>query len=502
VEFETDQLEPDASEAMLLDAPIPAPSILGRLVRLTNVLLVCAAVGYGGYTALNVDGNTEDEEATETTVHTVAREDFESFVTESGDIESSNNVEIRCEVKSEGRAGTTILEIVEEGTIVKEGDLLIQFDDSVIKQNLTQMEIVVATDEKSVIEADAELKKAEQTLEEYKDGLYLVELETFESELFQAESRLKSAQDVLAHSERMFRKGFVTQTQLEADQLNVETAQLTASASKTKLHVLKEFTRKKKISEYESEIEKHEATVKAARFTLTLSQQRRDEIKGQVDKCRVLAPSNGQVVYANDLQRSNRVVIEEGAQIREGQVVIRLPNQQKMQVNARINDSKITQVKVGNPVTVELDVSPDLPVEGIVTKVNRFPFPRQWYGGPIEYGAEITISNPPLQLTPGQRAKVRIFVEERKGVLTLPIQAVIEKSGSHYCLVRSQQREWMTRKVDIGSNNGSFVIVNDGVAEGEVVATTVDLLWDDVQRRRNIEMQKDEPSAKVADASP
>ena len=500
MELDNNQFELEAPDHSLLDSP--RPSVIGRLFRLMIIVLVCSAIGYGGFVAFDIGGGEEDEESTETTIHTVARENFEAFVTESGDIESSNNVEIRCEVKSEGRS-TTIIDIVEEGTKVKQGDFLIQFDDSVIKQNLTQMEIVVAVDEKAVIEAEAELEKAKQTLEEYRDGLYLVEQETFESELFQAESRLKSAQDVLTHSERMFRKGFVTQTQLEADQLNVETAKRAANASKTKLNVLQKFTLKKKTNEYEAEIEKHEATVKAAKFTLKLSQQRRDEIKAQVDKCHVVAPSDGQVVYANDFQRSQKVVIEEGAQIREGQIVIRLPNQSKMQVNARINDSKIKQVKVGNPVKVELDVSPDTPVDGVVTKVNQFPFPRQWYGGPIEYGAEITITTPPPQLTPGQRAKVRIFVEEQKDVLTLPIQSVIEKSGSHYCLVRNQQDEWVTRKVDIGSNNGSFVIVNEGVTEGEVVATTVDLLWDDVQRRTNREMQKEKvSSAKVADSRP
>ena len=45
----------------------------------------------------------------------VFQDEFVASVNEAGDIESSVNVEIRCEVKSKGTAGTAILKIVPEG---------------------------------------------------------------------------------------------------------------------------------------------------------------------------------------------------------------------------------------------------------------------------------------------------------------------------------------------------------------------------------------------------
>ncbi|MBM82380.1 MAG: hypothetical protein CMJ78_17580 [Planctomycetaceae bacterium] len=487
--------EPEIPEIDEFDGPaVPHGGKFRRLFRLLLTFLGCAVLGYGIYTLSESYSSADAEgEGVALTIHRVVREDFESFVSESGDIESASNVEIRCEVKSEGRAGTAILSIVEEGTRVKKDDLLLQFDDSVIKQLLTQLEIVVATDEKALIQAEAEFTKAEQTLEEYKDGLFLVEKETIEGELFQAQSQFKSAEDVLKHSEKMFRKGFVTQTQLEADTLARDMAERATKAAQTKLKVLEDFTLKKKLSEYEAEIKSQRATVKAAKYTLELSVQRRDEVAEQLKKCKVYAPSAGQVVYANNLNRSQKIIIEEGSIIREGQVVIRLPDPSAMQVKARVNDSKINLVKVKNPVSIELDVSPEAPVRGIVSKVNPFPYPRQWHGGPIEYGCEILILEPPAGLTPGQRAKIKIFVEEQKDVLTIPIQSVIEQSGSHYCLVRNSTGEWMTRKVEIGSNNGSFVIVKEGVTEGEEIAATVDLIWDDVQRRQSNGQETSQP---------
>jgi hypothetical protein len=59
----------------------------------------------------------------------------------------------------------------------------------------------------------------------------------------------------------------------------------------------------------------------------------------------VLSPSDGQVVYANDERRS--IVIEEGAIIRDNQVVVRLPDIKNMEVAVRINESHINRIQLG-----------------------------------------------------------------------------------------------------------------------------------------------------------
>ena len=60
----------------------------------------------------------------------VFRGPFEHVVLEQGEVESSNSVEIRCEVKSRsgGGSSTTILDVIPEGTPVQEGDWLVTLD--------------------------------------------------------------------------------------------------------------------------------------------------------------------------------------------------------------------------------------------------------------------------------------------------------------------------------------------------------------------------------------
>ena len=47
--------------------------------------------------------------------------------------------------------------------------------------------------------------------------------------------------------------------------------------------------------------------------------------------------------------------MEEGATVRENQVLVRLPDQDKMQVKALINEQNITQIQRGMPASIQVD---------------------------------------------------------------------------------------------------------------------------------------------------
>ena len=74
-------------------------------------------------------------------MYRVERGDFIHDITERGELLSASNVEIRCEVQSRNSAGTTILEVIPEGTYVEEGQILVRLDDSALKTEETQQQI-------------------------------------------------------------------------------------------------------------------------------------------------------------------------------------------------------------------------------------------------------------------------------------------------------------------------------------------------------------------------
>ena len=404
-------------------------------------------------------------------VHVVERNDFEAFVTEPGDVTSSSNVEVRCKVKSRGSAGVTIVDLCEEGAKVTTGDLLVQFDDSVLQNELIAQKIEVAKDKSASIQSESNLANAERTLREYVDGLFQQEIEVLESAVFVTEEALRRKQLELASNRRMAAKGLINQLQVSASEFALEKSRKDVAASKRAIDVFRRFTRERKVGAFNAEIEKQKANLEAATFTLELSTQRLAELAEQIEHCTIQAPADGQVVYASKGQRGESVVIEEGSQIRFNQIIAKLPDIKKMQVDVKINESHINRVRLMMRAEITLDADPVNTLYGEVKTVAPYPFPMRWHGAPLEYGVEITIHDPPPSIRPGLRAKVKIFFEAEQSVLLVPLAAVIAHEKSHYCLVRDGQN-WRASPIKVGPNNNNQVVVLDGISEGDEVTLT------------------------------
>ena len=447
-------------------------NLRGRYGRVAVILPVILGGAMVLLLALNGKQGTWSPQSEQTLLlHSVERSNFEAFVTEPGDIVSSSNVEVRCQVESRGSAGVTIVSLCDEGTEVEKGDLLLQFDDSVLQNELIAQQIVVAKDKSALIQAESNLSNAERTLREYVEGLFQQEVEKLESAVFVTEEELRRKELELASNRRMAAKGILNPLQVSAGEFALEKCRKDVAASKRALDVFKKFTRERKVGEFTAEIEKQKANVEAAQFTQKLSNQKLREINAQIAHCTIRAPAAGQVVYANERQRGEPFVIEEGSQIRYNQMVARLPDIKKMQVDVKINESHINRVTPGMRAEITLDADPEQKLSGKVHRVAPYPFPMRWHGAPLEYGVEVAIENPPMTIRPGLRAKVKIFFEAEDSVLQIPLAAVIAHENSHFCLVRDGE-DWNPTPITLGPNNNNQVVVIEGIAEGDQVALT------------------------------
>jgi len=403
---------------------------------------------------------------------TVFRGPYEHIVLEQGQVESSSNVEIRCEVKSQSGGGTEILWVIDEGTNVKKGEKLVSLDQSALDQDLVQQQIVCNTSHALVVQAENTLSAAKISRTEYLEGTFKQEEQTIESEIFVAEEDLRRAQLSYQSTERLAAKGIVTALQLEGDQFAVEKAKNALASAQTKLMVLRKYTREKTLKQFDSDIATAEAKWESEKKSDQLELEKLEEINEQIEKCTIMAPEDGQVVYASDRNRwgSSEFVVEPGASVRERQVIIRLPDPNKMQVKASINESRISLVQAGMPVAIAFDAVRDKTLHGEVTKVNQYAEPESWRSGNIkEYAASISIFDPPPEVRSGMNAEVRIYVEQLENALQVPVQALYETKGHFFCLVKNGDG-WDTREVQVRSSNDTFMTIETGLEEGDVVA--------------------------------
>jgi multidrug resistance efflux pump len=396
---------------------------------------------------------------------------FTHDVIERGEMESSSNVEVRCQVQSRTSSGTSIIEIVPEGTLVAEGDFLIRLDDSALKDELTQQQNVVNASEAKVIESKAGLATAQISKEEYEFGTFKQDEELLRSEAFVAEEDLRRAQEYAMHSEKLAAKGYVTQVQLEADRFAVKKAEADLALANTKLKVLREYTKRRTLEQLNSDIAIADAKLKADEKTLGIDQNKLELVKDLIEKCVIKAPSDGQVVYANESGGRNGqdVIIQEGTVVRERQVIVRLPDPTKMQVKARVNESRIDFVRAGLPVVIHIDALPGTELQGIVRRVSDYPMSGGFFGSSVkEYATYVEVVDSPKGLRPGMTAEVSIRVDQAENALQLPVQAVFERGGRRFCLTNGPGGLAPT-EIKIGANNDKFVVIQSGLKQDQEV---------------------------------
>jgi multidrug efflux pump subunit AcrA (membrane-fusion protein) len=404
-------------------------------------------------------------------LHEVVRDDFRLSITERGEIEATGVTEIKSEVKAVNNAGVTILRIVPEGTMVEPGDFLVELDSSALETERTNQQIVVNTAEAAVIEARNLYETAEIALREYREGTYVQERQTIESEVFVAEENLNRAREYYEYSKKLAAKGYVNQLQLEADKFAVEKSTKELAAAKTKLTVIDEFTRTKMVKQLESDILIAKAKWESMKNSYDIELQKLRDVEDQISKCTILSPGAGVVVYAHVNDRGGEgFVIEEGAVVRERQSILRIPDNSKMQVELKVNESLVQYVAPGMTARIAPVGAEGLTLRGRVLNVNRFAEPTSWRKANVkDYKAYVEIADPNDLLRSGMTASVTIESQFVPDALQVPVQSVYTHGGKTYCFKKVADG-WQAVPVVCGPTNDQFFVIESGLEENDKVA--------------------------------
>ena len=453
---------------------------------LTIALLSVA--GWFGYAQLRPSAGAKAF-LTDIVPHEVKQEPFTLTVVDRGELTSSSNVEVLCEVKSRNTAGTAIIEIVPEGTYVEPGDIICKLDSSALTQEAMQQESLANTSLAVMIQSQNLLELAQIAHDQYLGGDYKQLEETALAEILVAEENLRRAQQVVDFSERMAERGYRSKIQLEADKFALEKAKTDLKVAETKLDVLQNFTKKKSLTQFKADIRTAEAKFKADEATYKLELQKYQDLKQQIEVCTVRAPQAGQVVYASSQgwRDDDEPVIKAGTLVRERQVIIRLPDPKRMQVEAQINEARVALLKTDMPAYVRVDAFPDARLRARVTRVNEFPEPERWNSTNKRYLTFVQVLDEYPGIRPGLTAQVEVIVSEQPSVLQVPVQAVVQHAGQHYCVVR-QGDSLSARPITLGDSNEKQVIVKGGLKPGEIVAINSRRFWEVAARASSIDL--------------
>jgi len=327
-------------------------------------------------------------------------------------------------------------------------------------------------------------------LERLGDGEARQSMRKFEDDVVLAEEEVGVAESRLAGTKRLFDKDFVTKTEMENDELALKRKAISMEAAQTgmELYVKYEFPKQaeKLVSDYEESLRrlqrtrklavanlaKAEANLNSAEARFELQSRRRDELTEQIDKCVIKATKPGLVVYGegNRSYYRDNDRIEEGATVRERQVLITIPDNTQMTVEVKVHESYVKKVVKGQKARIVVDAFPDQPLTGVVDKIAVLPDSQnRWMNPELKvYATTILIDGHHDWLKPGMSAEGEIVIETLADVVKVPLQAVVQEGSETvvYVVNGGLQR----RKVVTGSFDTTFIEVKEGVQPVEVVA--------------------------------
>lgn len=470
------------------------------------------AAGAGVVVALvvvaGVAGNSTADRATLPTFP-VTRGQLAIAVSERGTIKARQQEIIKSQVEGQ----TTIIFLIEEGARVKKGDLLVELDSSRLQDQKIDQQIKVQNAEANYIrsrenlevvrnQATADVSKAQldaqfakEDLRKYEEGDYPKALMEAQNKITIAGEELQRASEKLRWTDVLFAEKYVSQTELQADQLSKQKTELDLKVAKEALKLLQEYEYKRKIDEFKSSVEQTglalerakrkaaadlaqaEADLKAKESEFRRSESQLAKTNKQIEGCKMLAPTDGLVVYATTGQGGGfggrTEPLAEGSSVRERQDLIYLPTASDMMAEIKIHESNLNKVRVGLPVLVTVDAIPGKTFTGRVSKIAPLPDGQSMWMNPDlkVYTTEIQLDGDGSALKTGMSCVSQIVVENHENAVSVPIQAVVREGGESVVYTIAQNKT-TRRVVQIGLDNGDRIHVLDGLKDGEVVWAT------------------------------
>lgn len=433
----------------------------------------------------------------------VERGDLELTLSQRGLLDSARNIVVASACEWSVR----IIELVPEGTVVEEGEVVVQLDSSELVERLKEREIALISAQADLIKAkevlamqelenQSALAKAELArdlarldLEKYEQGDFPKADKEAKAAVALAQEDVSRARERYEYTSRLVRKGYESPVTLEKERLSMMRYENKLANAHRELELLKNHTRRRTMTELkaavldaQSELDRVEKIGKIAvlnrQVQLHTRQKRLDATQEYVDRlrqsiaaCTIRAPRSGEIIYANE--GSVRDEIIEGETVRNKQEVVRIPDLSQMDVKLRIHESLIEGVRQGLPANVQLDAYPNLQLTGQVISVSRVPTAgRSRYSRDLkEYDATVRIdteSAPADILKPGLTAQVQILVDRQQDCLQVPVQSVVNVGGQNFVFVATPAGV-EHRMIDVGMKSDTAVEVVSGVGEAESV---------------------------------
>jgi HlyD family secretion protein len=209
------------------------------------------------------------------------------------------------------------------------------------------------------------------------------------------------------------------------------------------------------------------AKLKQARAQVLQSQASLKQLEEQLAYTTIVAPMDG-VILSRDVEMGDAVssILVLGS---TATLVMTEGDTSEVYVQGKVDEADIAHVYLGQPARIKVESFRDRLFYGKVTKIAPMGVEKD---NVTTFEVRVSINNPGGELKANMTANAEILLDEHKGVLTVPENAVSydnQKNASVQVPDKSQKDGTRKVAVKVGLSNGSVTEILSGLKEGDQV---------------------------------
>jgi len=313
--------------------------------------------------------------------------------------------------------------VIDAGGKVKMGQSILMLDKSAAENDYTKMKLDLETKRNEISKLKLDLDKS----------FYDIQSNNAIKQL-----RIGNLTDAVENAKRLFNAGGGTREDIEQAELNLKVALLEK----------KQLENEIKNKQQTMLIEEKEAEIAAA-----IQQNDLNELQRKLQLANVVATRSGVVTYVNK---------NIGANIHEGETLVRIADLSSFKVTGSLSDNYLDQIHNGMPVIVRIN---DTQLRGSVTNV--YPSVQNSI---ITFDIQLNKRNNKL-LRPNMKVDVFLVTQMHNNVLRVANGPAFKGSSPQDVFV-VKDNEAIRHSVHTGLSNFDYVELQDGVKAGDVIITS------------------------------
>jgi len=209
------------------------------------------------------------------------------------------------------------------------------------------------------------------------------------------------------------------------------------------------------------------ARLKQARAQVMQSQASLKQLEEQLSYTTIVAPMDG-VILSRDVEMGDAVssILVLGS---TATLVMTEGDTTEVYVQGKVDEADIAHVYMAQPARIKVESFRDRVFQGKVTKIAPLGVEKD---NVTTFEVRVSIDNPGGELKANMTANAEILLDEHKGVLTVPENAVIydnQKKASIEIPDKKQKEGKRKIPITVGLSNGSVTEIMSGLKEGDQV---------------------------------